>query len=120
MRKAKNYFYALASLVLFLPAIVSARWDPNNPDYLAANLPRGSVYEIVYTFMLWILGIFGFLGIIGFAISGIMYLTSAGNEQQVEKAKKAMNYSLIGVVVGLAGLVILIAVDKLLRQYNYF
>lgn len=65
--------------------------------------------------MKWMLYLFGFLAIIAFVISGIQYLTAAGNMSSIETAKRNMNYSIIGVVVALSGLVILIAIDALLR-----
>ena len=49
-----------------------------------------------------------------------MYLLAAGDEKSQEKAKKAMYYSITGVIVGLAGLVIIFAVNALLRGASYF
>ena len=66
------------------------------------------------------MAIFGFICIIGFVIAGIMYLLAAGDEKSQEKAKKAMYYSITGVIVGLAGLVIIFAVNALLRGASYF
>jgi len=86
-----------------------------NPDTLSATgLPGSSIYGIIYNLMLWILGIFGFVGVIGFVISGIFYLTAAGNDEQIKKAKKAMMFSIIGVIVGLVGLVVIYAVNNML------
>lgn len=83
------------------------------------GLPSGTIYDIVTGILTWILGILGFIGIIGFAISGIMYLVSAGNDDAVKKAKAAMKYSIIGVIVGLAGVVALQAVDNLLNARTF-
>jgi len=88
-------------------------WNPGN--YAVFGLPSGKIYDIIYNFLFWILALFGAFGLIGFAISGIMYLTAAGDDDQIQKAKKAMTWSLVGVAVGLAGLVIIYAVDELLR-----
>ena len=51
-------------------------------------------------------------------ISGIMYLTAAGSEEQIKKAKTAMMWSLVGVVVGLVGMVIIIAATNFLGGMN--
>jgi multisubunit Na+/H+ antiporter MnhB subunit len=64
--------------------------------------------------MLWLLGLLGFVAVIGFVISGIMYLVAAGDEKRQENAKRAMYYSIIGVIVGLSGLVIVYAVINML------
>jgi len=93
-------------------------WNPGN--YLSTGLPAGSIYNIIQSVTLWILAIFGFICIIGFIISGIMYLTAAGDDEQQKKAKKALYYSITGVIVGLVGLVIIFAVNALLHGASYF
>ncbi|KKP67126.1 MAG: hypothetical protein UR65_C0077G0011 [Candidatus Moranbacteria bacterium GW2011_GWE2_35_164] len=65
--------------------------------------------------MTWILGMVGFLGVIGFAIAGILYLTSAGDEDRIGTAKKAMTWSIVGVIVALLGVVIIKAADSMLQ-----
>jgi hypothetical protein len=79
------------------------------------NLPNGSISGIIGNILNWLLGLFAALGIIGFVISGILYLTSAGDDSQIEKAKTAMMYSILGIIVGLMGFVILQAVNSMLN-----
>ncbi len=95
-----------------------AGWDPGS--LAQSGLPSGSVYLIIRNVLNWLLIIFSLLAIIGFAISGIMYILSAGSDETMQKAKKAMTYSIIGIIVGLSGLVIIYAIDKMLRGYTYF
>ncbi|HLC95302.1 MAG TPA: hypothetical protein VJH89_02330 [Patescibacteria group bacterium] len=115
---------AIFSLVVFglAPFATFAQWNPFAAG--RSNLPAGpsnGIYGIVEILMLWILGIFGFIGIIGFVISGILYLTAAGDETRMERAKNAMIYSIIGVIVGLMGLVIIFAVNNWLSgRYTRF
>jgi len=104
--------------MFFVPLVSLAQWIPES--YAITGLPGGSVYDIIFNLMMWILAIFGFVGIIGFAISGIMYLTAAGSETQIEKAKTAMKWSIIGVIVGLVGLVIIFAVHNALNAVGGF
>lgn len=82
---------------------------------LNTGLSETSVASIILNLMKWMLYLFGFLAIIAFVISGIQYLSAAGNMNMIETAKRNMNYSIIGVIVALAGVVILIAIDSLLR-----
>lgn len=82
--------------------------------------PAGGVRGVISNFLMWLLGIFGFLGIIAFAISGFLYLTSAGNDDRIKTAKRAMNMALIGIVVGLSGMVAVYAIDRMLRGTNPF
>lgn len=104
---------ALLSLLFFVPAALGQGWSPDN--YGDTGLPSGTVEGIVENIAMWILGLFGFIGVIGFVISGIFYLTAAGDADQEKKAKKAMTMSIIGVIVGLMGLVIINAADTLLN-----
>lgn len=100
-------------LGLFAKASEAAGWSTG--DYSSMGLPTGTIYNIIKQGTLWLLGLFGFFGVIGFLVSGIMYLTSAGDETQQKKAKQQMYWSITGVIVGLIGYVILVAVDTLLR-----
>jgi hypothetical protein len=117
MNKIKKIFPAM--LILAVPFIANAQgW---NPGALGGfGLPSGSIYYIIYNILYWILGIFGLLAVIGFVISGIMYIVSVGDDDTMKKAKSYMLYCIIGVVVALSGLVIVYAIDKALRGYSNF
>ncbi len=80
------------------------------------GLPTGSLTDIITGILTWLLTIFGVIGILGFVISGAMYILAAGDEKTMETAKNAMKYSIIGVIVGLAGFVIIQAVDAILNN----
>jgi hypothetical protein len=62
----------------------------------------------------FLLGIFGTLAIIMLLIGGIMYMTSAGDDNRIEAGKKIFKYSVIGIVLALASLVIVQQIAKLL------
>lgn len=109
----KNMFYAAALAVLSAPAVASAQWTTSAPSG-ATTLPQGSLYSIIGNIMRWLLGILGFIAIIGFVIAGILYLTAAGDEEQQKKAKKQMFWSITGVIVALIGWVVVLAVQNLL------
>ncbi len=47
-------------------------------------------------------------------ISGIIYITSGGDDGRVETAKKMLTYAIIGLVVALLGYVIVYAVGNAL------
>ncbi|PIU08743.1 MAG: hypothetical protein COT31_02135 [Candidatus Moranbacteria bacterium CG08_land_8_20_14_0_20_34_16] len=101
--KIKKFFYAISSTMLFFPFLVLGQYMPP----AETGLPVNSVYNVVEGIMKWLLAIVGIAGVIGFAIAGILYLTAAGDDTRMGQAKKAMLYSIIGVVVALAGLVAL-------------
>lgn len=79
------------------------------------GLSDKSVLQILTALISWLLAIFGLIAILGFIISGLQYLMSAGDEQRAETAKRNMQYAVIGVIVALSGWVIIQAVDNLLK-----
>lgn len=102
--KIKSIAYSTVSVVfLVAPSTVLAQLNTNP----GGNLPSGTVFSIVSNFMTWILALVGIVGVIGFAIAGILYLTAAGDETRIGTAKTAMMYSIIGVIVAIAGVVAL-------------
>lgn len=118
MRKKTNLvkFIEAALIVTFFLSVdiqtAFGQWNVSNYD--RTGLPKTPLGKIIGNVALWLLSIFGFIAIIGFVISGIIYLTSAGNENMQEQAKRAMQYSIIGVIVGLAGLVVIVSVNYFL------
>ena len=107
--KTEKLMYLIFSTVLLAPVSILAYDPPAN-----TTLPEGSITGIASNLMTWILGIVGFLGIIGFAIAGILYLTAAGDEDRIATAKRAMTWSIVGVIVALLGVVIIQAADNML------
>lgn len=93
-------------------------WSIN--DISKFGLPKASVSNIIRNLLDWLLGILAVAGVIGFVISGIIYTISTGDESAVERAKTAMKWSIVGVVVGLSGVVIVQAVDWALNGFGGF
>jgi hypothetical protein len=119
MQKQKKYrpkiFVAMSVLSFATIAFAQTafgQWNKSNYDM--TQLPKASILSIITNIVSWLLMIIGLVAIIGFIISGILYLTAAGDEDQQEKAKRAMYYSITGVIVGLAGLVVIYAVNNML------
>jgi hypothetical protein len=113
----KCAYWTGSALLLTVPMAAMAQFqaDPGN-----TGLTSSSIMEIVRNLMYWVLALVGILGVLGFAISGILYLTAAGDEGRIETAKKAMIYSIVGVIVALLGLVILRAVQNMLGARSNF
>ncbi|MFA6285015.1 MAG: pilin [Parcubacteria group bacterium] len=109
----KKYLFRLTSFSIALFFVVcSASAEVTLPT--GTGLSNKDLTTVISNLTNWILGIFGFLAIISFVVSGIMYFLSAGDDKAQEKAKKQMTWSIMGVVIGLIGLVVITAVDLLL------
>lgn len=89
-----------------LDALAAATGLPN---------PFGGVKGVLMNVLNWMLGIFGALALLAFVISGIMYMTAAGETDKIGKAKTMMTWSIVGVIVGLGGVVVIQTIDYLLQ-----
>jgi hypothetical protein len=108
--KLKSAISAAAVAALTAPALAFAQFAPPT----GTQLPSGTITGIITQIMNWLLGLVGILGVIGFAIAGILYLTAAGDEDRIGYAKRAMTWSIVGVIVALLGLVIVRAAASML------
>ena len=95
-----------------------AMWSTSNLS--VTGLPDASIYDIIGGILDWLLTIVGIVGVIAFAVAGIMYLTAFGDDKRITTAKSAMTYSIIGVIVAIVGLVVLRAVDSMLNSGYLF
>jgi len=68
------------------------------------------LYEMVNRTLLFLLSVVGILAIVMLVVGGIYYMTSAGDEEWIEKGKKIVTYAVIGIAVALLGLAIVKAV----------
>lgn len=112
MNKIKNVVYgATAAAMALAPALASAQWNPIN-GASGTNLSNKTIGAQLAIILNYTLALVGVLGILGFVVSGILYLTAAGDEDQVGKAKSAMMYSIIGVIVALIGWIVVSAISQ--------
>lgn len=110
MNIVKKIAAATSAIATAVPMVVSAQFETPT----GTGLPAGSLVGILTSGMNWLLIIVGILGVIGFVISGIIYLTAAGDEGQIDRGKRTMIYSIIGVIVALIGVVVIKAVQGML------
>lgn len=111
--KIKAFASAMSVMMMALPMLVSAAaFDPTAGG--GTGLPAGSISGIITNIMNWLLMMVGIIGVIGFAIAGVLYLTAAGDEGRIDQAKSAMMYSIVGVIVAIIGVVVMQAAKGLL------
>lgn len=91
-------------------------WSLSNPY----GLPQGTIMGIVSNLLFWLLALFGILGVLGLLLSGVFYLISAGDKDMIERGKTTMKWSIIGIIVGLSGFIILQAMFALLSAQKSF
>lgn len=87
---------------LWIPVARAAGSIEDAPDLTA----------ILFKVLQFLLSVIGIVGIIGLVISGIWYLTAAGDESRMRVAKRALLACLIGSVIALGALVIVTQIGK--------
>lgn len=110
IEKNKNIFsslflFSVIFCLIFFSAnsVNAAGWDVESVS--GFGLPENTITGVASFILSWLLGMLGVFGIFGFLISGTMYLLAAGDDELISRAKKAMTFSLIGIVVGMIGLI---------------
>jgi type IV secretory pathway VirB2 component (pilin) len=97
----KIIFSVFALAILLSPMLALAAWEL--PDVSGMNLPTGTLSEVVLNITDWILGFAGILALLFIIWGGIQYTTASGNEDQMQNAKKTIQWGIIGlVIVGLS------------------
>ncbi|MDA3815693.1 MAG: hypothetical protein PF549_05010 [Patescibacteria group bacterium] len=113
MNKLYQYFLIATSFFLALPA--KAGWqegigiinDPTVVTLPGAGPAAMSPVAILLLFLLWLIKIFMILAVISFVIAGVIFLVSTVNPGLRERAKDAVTYSIIAIVVAFSSIVII-------------
>ncbi len=70
--------------------------------------------DIILTFLKVALTLAAIIAVIAIVVSGFMYVTAGGDEQKAAKAKKALIYAIIGlVVIGISVAIVNLVVNTL-------
>ena len=98
----------------FLKEIYTIMGGNNSGVDVTALSGSLTLTQIALNFLNFLLAIVGVLTLIMLIVGGIMYLTSAGDDDRISTAKKIVTYSIIGIFISLASLVIVRQIANLL------
>jgi cytochrome bd-type quinol oxidase subunit 2 len=112
--KTKKIICFGLSLGLLMPALVGAQFNPSGAGS-GTGLPDQSITQIIIAAMNYLLMLVGILGVLAFALAGVMFLISAGNEGLITRAKTTMTYAVIGIIVALIGLIAIRFINDVLN-----
>lgn len=90
------------------------------PSRELTGLSDAGVLDILAAILSWMFALFSILSIMAFIVSGIQYLSSTGDPGIIEVAKRNATWSLVGIIVGLSGYLILKAVSAALSGNPIF
>jgi len=104
----------------FFTLILSSALIANQAMALDINISNPiatSDFSVLLTnFLKWLLSVAGSLALLMLIVGGVFYVTSSGNDQRVETAKKMITWTLLGLILILASYSIIIVIDELLTK----
>jgi hypothetical protein len=74
-----------------------------------------TVAQVLRNVLMFVLSIAGVVSLISFIVSGIFYLVSGGSSEQLERAKRAFAFGVVGTVISLSGLIFFFAIAAILE-----
>lgn len=104
--------FAVFASLLVLPLMAAAQsefgLEGDFQSTLSGTLPttEASVPTVIAKLINWAMGFLGIIAVVIILAGGFMWMTAAGNEEKVGKAKKLLIAGIIGLVIILAAYVI--------------
>jgi hypothetical protein len=106
----KIFYISIGSLTLItvgmfgfaqktLADVDSVQFDPENKIKNATKLPDKNPVDITTNTIQWALGFLGLVAVIMIIYGGVTWMTAAGNEERVKKAKQILTYAVIGLSI---------------------
>lgn len=111
----KIFFFIISFAIILAPSAVFAQWvSPEVP--VGSNLPDVTIGEVILQITNWILGFVTAIAVLALIWGGVRYLTAAGDDSQVEKAKNIITQAIIGLVIaGISYSAVAVVVSKWIK-----
>ncbi|MCK4891566.1 MAG: hypothetical protein KAS78_02765 [Candidatus Pacebacteria bacterium] len=117
MRKNKNRLLTVNKLIYYVAIILSVS-IVNKAVAVSIHISKTTentdVRTLIENVLKWILSVAGSLTLLMLIAGGVLYITSSGNEQKVETAKKMITWTILGLILILASYSIIVMLDKIL------
>lgn len=112
----KNKILFIVTLMfLLVPLLVSAgqfQFDPGNRIANNLDVTTANPEDVTINAIRWSLGILGLVAVVVILIGGFTWMTAAGNEEKISKAKKILTYSVIGLALILLSFILVSTIFK--------
>lgn len=110
-RAKKTLIFAIAGLAIVLAAPL---FYQEIKAVLSGSSPGSALQQVLSNVLKLLLSIVGFLAIISMVVGAIWMFTAVGDEEKYELGKRTATYSILGLVIALASLVIATQVKNLI------
>jgi len=99
-QKISSWLGLIAFYLVLLPNMVMAvEFDPEGDIKKKTKLATGDPVNITISVIKWALGLLGLVAVIMIVYGGYTWMTAAGNEEKVTKAKNILKYAVIGLII---------------------
>ncbi len=115
----KKFILSLSTLALLvLPTVALAQVNEWMNNMALGNIIPTNIdlVELVFRTIRYILGFLGVVAVVIVIIGGFMWMTAAGNEEKVGKAKKVLVQGLIGLAIVMLAYAISVFVINVIRS----
>lgn len=103
MKKNIVLIILILGFFIFIPTAIKAQNDFQSiPTPKIENYGPSSGKEVADLIIKYLFSAISIAALIFLMVGGVMYITSAGNEGQTDKAKKTITYAIIGLAAGIA------------------
>lgn len=87
----------ISSIPTAFGSLISAQDNPS--EIAGATGGTGSIRELVLKIVNYALGFLGLVAVIMVIYGGFLYVTAGGEQENVDKGKKILMYSMIGIIL---------------------
>ena len=94
------------------------QFDPKGNIKKATNLTDESPVDVTMNVIQWALGMLGLIAVVMIIYGGFTWMTAAGNEERITKAKGVLKAAIIGLVVILLSWAIVYGVFSTSREVS--
>jgi type IV secretion system pilin len=96
----QSYRTVIASVVgAVLPVLARAQGDGLTGTPVPSGTAQGDLASVILNLVNYVLAIVGVIALAYLVYGGFRYITSAGNEETIEEAKRIIFNAIIGIVV---------------------
>ncbi|MFH0952648.1 MAG: hypothetical protein V1838_05755, partial [Patescibacteria group bacterium] len=96
-------------MLVALPVAAQTSFSIENVG-ASVGLGTADLKDTVVNIIQWVLGILALIAVVMIIIGGFQWLTAAGNDEKIEKAKKVISAAVIGLIIVLLAWAIVIFV----------
>lgn len=102
MKISRNIAFAAALLaVALLPTVALAQTTSFSIEDIGGTLGLGTadLKDTVVNVIQWVLGILALIAVVMIIYGGFIWLTAAGDDSKIDKAKKIISAAVVGLIV---------------------